>query len=281
MIDEDTLRAVERALASPIGLAPLAAEWAPAIVMGLPWYAAITIRSQNPDIAMRGLLSAGPHGDGGAFGLRIQRNQRAEVLVDEQPSPHLDDHCGHPSFDLDFGEARRLLVDLSPLVPWRLVAPDTYSVVVRYRGGLDESLVGESEPTIARFVASTPELTALASTRRPAVEESGSWLAACEQWTDEGNTPDLDAAHPLALPLLLARRSRDPDGFAKLHPARFQGWDRSVEPNVRLLYVEWLLARREADQARQEAIWLRERTPGLAAEIEALGLDLPPMSETP
>lgn len=281
MTNEETLRAVELALASPIRLAPLSAEWAPAIVMGLPWYAAITIRGANPDIAMSDLLLAGPHDDRSVFALHIQRNQRSEVLVDDRPAPHIDDHGSAPSFDLDFGEARRLLVDLSPLVPWRVVAPDTYAVVVRYKGGHDESRAAESAPTTARFVAATPELTALAATLRPSVEETGSWLAACERWIDRGDAPDLDAAHPLALPLLLAKRGRDPEGFAKLHPARFQGWNPSVEPNVRLLYVDWLLARREVDQARQEALWLRERTPGLTAEIDELGLGLPPVGEAP
>lgn len=285
MTDPELLGAVERALAKPLSLAPLIAEWAPNVVLGLPWYAALTVRASSPDVALRDLLLPDAYDDQGTLGLHLQRSHPAELVADAHPSAHHDDHVHRPSFDLRFGEARRTLVDLSPLVPTRGAAPDAYSVIVRYAAGIAE-LATASQPLHVQLRAATPDLLQLASSLRRSVDETGSWLGACERWVESSvesgaPIPELPPAHPLALPVLVATCRRAPGAFAKLPPARFAGWDAALEPDVRRLYIEWLIARREIERAEAEAFALRERTPGLRADLEALGLRLPPVAEAP
>lgn len=119
------------------GLAPLEvdrpAEW----VSGLPNHAAVTVRATDGDSSFGSLPLLTLERVGLGLGIQVSDSRGARV-VSVPARARVD---ARPSFDLDFGERRRMLVDVSGLL--KDVGPGSYSIQLSYGTKL---LTTESEP---------------------------------------------------------------------------------------------------------------------------------------
>ena len=112
-------------------LAPLEVQTLPEYVIGYPVHVAVTVR-HGPAGEGEPYLSlpfADEFSTQGAFGLSLVARGR-EVFVCH-PLPVFDPDLGQSSYDLRPGESRRILIDLSLLLPPSL-QPDSYHAVLTY-----------------------------------------------------------------------------------------------------------------------------------------------------
>ncbi len=264
--DDELLASI---FANPPRLAPLRVAWQREQVLGMPWYAALTITPSSPDDAFSELALPDDHGTRALLGLRLERGHEREVVVDVRPQASFLDHARHRCFDLDFGGSRRTLVDLGELLPTGM-SPGVYQATVTYTGGPAAEQEAQSDPMEVLLLAPSTEQLAWIRALGPLVGEHESWAAAAEAVaaSTDANLPHTD---PLAWPLFRARAARDPD-FASWDADEFARWPVAIEPHVRVLYLRWLLANGRRGEAEVEAQNLAFRCAGLAHEIVALGL---------
>ena len=265
----------------PPRLAQLGVEWALDQTLGFPWYVALVFRAFGPNESIYRLIRPSEYGTHDSVGVRLRRPDLAaagiDVVVDARPSPRLDGHAHYPAFNIGYGGVLRTLCDLSSLVPASL-SPGTYTAELSYVGGPMPSHQTSSPTSSVRFHSAPRELYAWREQLRPLLQEKGTWLEVAEELVrSDPKAVTIAPGLPLAWPMLRALSNVLPDVFVKLLPGVFQGWGPPFEPHVRLLYVRWLIARRDLDRAREEAMSLRMNHFGLNDEIEALGLELPPI----
>jgi hypothetical protein len=169
-------------------IAVLEAE--PEYVLGFPIYVAVTVAVDRPGAALNRLPYALTHELYGAIGLRLWRNGETEPFLSTTPSAVADPHLGMPMFRLGPGEERRMLLEISPLLPESL-APGDYAAALLY-GDREEH--AESRFRLRLRAPTQPEqelLTAL----QPELSAAGSWGQWAEQRRPSAVVPG-PATHP-------------------------------------------------------------------------------------
>lgn len=288
--DADFERQLEASLATPPQLAPLGVDYAPVQWLGFPWWASLTFAALSADDALLDLGLPDEYASNGLLGLRLARAHAQELILDRRPAPHHGEHAHYRRFDLDYGECRTVLVDLSHLLTGVNLWPDDYVVAVEYDGGVSASHKSVSTPLGVRmqsvdYAGASARALRQRAEMAQAVEERGSWLAVFEDLAQRGGAAKYlegpsPGGQPLAWPALRAL-ARDPAALQQLAPTVFEGYPTAVEPFAKLLFIQWLLAKNQREQARSVGFDLRARSPGLAKSVDALGLGLPPQDGAP
>lgn len=241
--------------------------------LGCPWWAAWVVRSTDPEVSFYSLVLPDERRTHGALGLQLEGPGFARV--DYPPALHHGLHTIEPDFDLNEGEVRRGLVDVSSFLPTGL-SPGSYRVQFSYAGKA-HFRPARSVPRSVRLLTPSSEVWSYISALTAMRDGEGSWLGACERLVQRNVAPPLPTNHPLAWPMLLARSTVDPDAFAALPATAFRGWPAPLAPHVRSLFVQWLLANGQVAQARSEAAALQREHAGLTHALAELNLaPLPP-----
>lgn len=142
------------------GLAPLQVETAQEYVSGFPVHVAATIRASSPEAGLRNLPYADLFRSAGAFGLTLTDLSGKLTIVSAPPSSVVDREKQAGTLVLRPGESRRMLIDLSEMLPAGIKAGE-YRAVLAY--GETRSRTN-SPQFVLRF-------------RDPSAEERADWKA--------------------------------------------------------------------------------------------------------
>jgi hypothetical protein len=232
----------------------------PAYVPGLPVLVAVTLRAREGD-AFRRLPIADWRGTNGAFGLQLD----GEVVA--EPLPVFDADFGASFFSLAGGEARRVLIDLSELLP------DGGSIG-QHRAVLSygpRAVRTESAPFSLVLRAPNAEEAATIGELGAAVDAAGGWgpwaaLPPADAVTLPGSETDPIAFHKIIRFLL-----HGPRPLALIDEACLETVRGVLAPEAEALRAELYAVADPAAFARQAAM-VRARFPALSwwiDEIEA------------
>jgi hypothetical protein len=248
------------------GLAALAIDHERHHVLGYPLHVGITVRANSPTASLKRLPLASPSGDAGAIGIHLTAAGAPPEAARARPGPVLDGDFA-PTFDLEPGSSRRMLVDLSHHLPAGL-APGHYLLKVVYSARIGHA---ESPPVPVELSAPSPEEQAALDRLAPAVERAGSW----SRWTylpSGGDDPDAwpGPRDPLRFNRVLRALMFGREELSRVSPARLDVLAGVYEPESHALRAELFHAR--GDQARfsEEAEIIRARWPGLLWWIEKI-----------
>jgi hypothetical protein len=242
-----------------VSLAPLEVALPTRWAVGSPLIAAITLRIAAPAARRHGLRLPSLARTAGAIGLWLVNDVRLPVARVEAADGD-DGHRAH--FSLGSGEARRILIEISPLLP-RSLAPGRYTLQLGYASG-----GGTVAPPLPIDVAmpSRDEEQALAALT-PALEEGwGSW-----PW-QRGDAPagPFDPRDPLLYLRVLRYLCRGPHELAAVDPAVLDVLRASHGPESLALRAELAWARGDRASFESLAEHVRRHAPGVVWWLDAI-----------
>ncbi|WP_063816003.1 hypothetical protein [Sorangium cellulosum] len=252
---------------TPPGPALVGIDVEPEYVLGFPVYVGMTIGSAPPSASLMRLPLPSPAALRGAVGLRLWRPGEAEPFFEEAPTAVVDPELSAPSFRLRAGEIRRLLVEISELLPDDLSA-----------GAVDGQLLYGAPPHIAesargRLLFREPMDAERASLDelRTEVEAAGSfgrWLR--RPPSDPSRlAPPTDRGDPLRYPRLIKYLIHGPEGLDTVDPALLNVLGGVFAPEAYGLAAE-LLAARDPGAFAGYAQQVKAAYPALAAWMDAI-----------
>lgn len=121
--------AEQRNTVNPPELLPLEVAHDSEYVLSLPVYLAATLGCDNPEATLMRLPYFDISNTNGFIGLTLTAAGTPDPAVRIEPATRTEDEAG--TFSLGPGETRRVLIDLSPLLPDTLAAGD-YTAVLSY-----------------------------------------------------------------------------------------------------------------------------------------------------
>lgn len=240
-------------------------ESEPEYVLGFPMYVAITIAVDQPEAGLNILPYPLPHHLFGAIGLQLWRGGEPEAFVKVAPSAVVDPDLDTPSFRLRPGERRRLLVEISPLLPEHL-APGDYTAVLSYG---DRRMHAQSPHFQLHLRAPTDAERELLAALQPELIEAGSWGEWAESRQPSAIVPGPSSErgdllrYPRALKLMLhgpVPLGAVDDGFLALLDGMFA-------PDAEGFRGE-ILAARDARAFQAHAQQVKAKWPGLSAWMD-------------
>jgi hypothetical protein len=116
---------------APPALSPLEIAHDSEYVLGFPAFIAITLRCDDPRTTLMRLPAFDMFGTNGVIGLTLLPAGGKVPAVAIEPAAAMDPDLGASLFRLDPGETRRILIDLSPLLPDTL-PPGAYTFALSY-----------------------------------------------------------------------------------------------------------------------------------------------------
>ncbi len=227
-----------------IGLA-LQAELQEEYVLGFPVHIALTLRSRDKGAAFHYLPIIDFFSLPSELGIELL-DQRGRTVTEVEPVVNSMRFDKRQGFHLVGCEARRILIDLSPLIPVNLT-PDTYQL----RIDLAIPVVISTEPLAIRLRSPDELERALLDFYEPLVDEAGSW----SDWTLEPTSPDeLDKAirsdDPLRFNKVLRSLLCDPTAWSELDLRMLNVLDGIYEADAQVLRAILLQARGGVEEVR-------------------------------
>jgi len=224
----------------------LPVERPPEFVLAFPAFMAVTIRTK-PGVA----LSRAPVADilrlNQCIGLEMQ-NDAGAVVHKYVPTPVVDRELGKPGSRVEPGESRRMLTDISELVPPD-IAEGTYTLRVSYV--IPRGAYAAAPFTIRIRRPSPPEAAFLAAAApdRGRYQNWAVWATTCPTTSVYGGP--IDPGNPLTLYLLLRRVLCTPGGLAQFDPTIFDTLQGVYEPEGQMLKAELYQARGDVPRYQQ------------------------------
>lgn len=155
----------------------------PCYVLGFPNYVALVLTTFPVGATLRKVPAVGWQGTCSMLGLSLKRLGELEPLFDLEPMDVASPDTGVPTNVMVMGEHRRILLDLSEILP-EGIEPGGYEAMVRF-GPL--GLRTQAGPVHLTFRAPDPHEQGILDRVGPEAEAKGSW----GQWTSFA--PALDA----------------------------------------------------------------------------------------
>lgn len=249
-------------------LGPLEVDAAPVHVLGFPLNVAITVGARNPSASLKRLPLAGAESLNGVEITIVRRGAGGAPFVHKPADPLVDEQSGAVSFSLRPGERRRMLLEVSELLP-ASTTPGTYELRLSYRAEWGSSTKGP--PKSIDFRAPGAREKAELDRRRPELERAGAWDAWTLSPLERSSGPPSSTQEPSLLFYELWRYLRDPrtrlmsvdlklvDALAPLYA-----------PEAALLKAELLAARGDRRAYERQLEQVRRRYPGMRWWLEAM-----------
>jgi hypothetical protein len=241
------------------GLEVTSVDHLPEYVIGFPIYVAITIRADlrtaYPRLPFANLLNLKS-----CIGVEVSRLD-GTVISRELPTPIIDRQLGNPGAALEKGESRRMLTDVSPLVPITL-SQGNYSVRFAYAAARENYYW--ANPVKITFRNPNQAEAAWLSSLAVEREKFFGWA----DWTytaPEGSvfSGAITEDNPLKLNLLLRLLFFGPTTPAQVDPAITDVLTGVYEPEGKALKVELYQARGDQANYQRTRDEILRQTPGL------------------
>lgn len=268
MADDDPFLA---SLADPPRLGPIGVSTHREQTLTLPWFAGMTLAPARKGDILYDVATPNPRRAFGTLGLEL-RHANGDLIQQVRPTAGHDEHAAYVKTDVDSDHPRRIVVDVSPLLP-RHLHPGDYVATVTFSGGAGATRTCASEPLPIRWVAPSRAQQRLRDALEPMRAKRGSWFAAFDPptapWVGEETLAPTD---PFAWPHLHALATHHPEQFATLPQQTFAGFPAALAPEITLLNIQWLLATRRGEEAVELARSARALYPGIGYALDALRL---------
>lgn len=246
-----------------IGLGPLQLDCAAEYVLGFPMHVAVTVEACRPQLALRHLPYVTPFSSAGGIGAILTRDGRNVVHLRPFAS------CGFgsttPEFHLGRGERRRMLADLSEILP--PLPAGTYELTVSYG-----SLLLAADSTPVTVVLRDPDASQreLLAARARDLARAGSWGLWTFLPSQPAPLPPDNPADPARFNLLMRYyfHGAEPLGIDDL--GLLAMLDGVYAPEAAVLEAELLHLLRDQAGYAAAAARVRSEHPALAWRIEEL-----------
>jgi hypothetical protein len=230
----------------------------PSYVVGFPAYVGLTLSTAPQGTILTRVPAIGWSGTQGMVGLTLMPIGSTTVISARDASPFFDAEAGGTT-RLGAGELRRILIDISELVPAQL-APGHYSIILSVG---PENIRATSPRLNVSFRTPNDQEEAVLSQLREQVRTRGSW----GQWT---RLPPLTPDHP--------RRPwgpGDPLRFNLVLRELYYGSEALSQIGFDILDSLTGLFVPEREALRAELLAARGDTVGLARQLDLLKRDFP------
>jgi hypothetical protein len=259
------------------GLAPLEIDFAKDYVLGFPMHVAILVRCDQEEAVLRHLPFVDCLDTYGAIGLRLQNEWNHQEIMAFEPEFIVDEDAGIPEFALGPGETRRLLIDVSDLIPLETPAGD-YFMRISYATG---STRVEHQPVLIVLRRPNAEEQGILGQIKPELLGEGRW----KKWT---TTPPRDLNHfteqvtpedPLRFNRILRFLFYSPQPLDQIDMTLLDGLDGIYYPEAMLFRAELLMARRDHAGFDRVATWVRQSCPGLSYWVDEIAAGQSPLAD--
>lgn len=246
----------------------VALETEPEYVLGFPVYVALTLAASPPGASLTQVPAPQTHQLYGAIGVRLWRAGDSDPFVDVPANGMVDSDLGLPGMSLRAGRQRRLLLEISSLLPEDLAAGE-YTAELRYG---TRARFATSPRFALRLREPTRAEREQAAALQPELSAAGSWAEWAEQRGPNASAlrPPTSASDPLRYPRALKYLLHGPVPLGAIDEGFLALLDGLFAPDAEGLRAELLAAKDRAafaaHAARVKATW-----PGLTTwmnEIE-------------
>jgi hypothetical protein len=237
-------------------------------VVGFPAYCALTVAANPTDASLSRVPAVGWQGARGMVGVTLSMPGSTEPLHHSEPRAIADPSTGVPVTRLRAGESRRMLIDLTEVLPEQL-DPGSYSAAISFG---PESLRAVSSPVDLKFRAPTDREREALSELAEEVAQRGTW----GQWT---RMPPLDPARhrlpwgtddPLRLNWILRDVYYGPEMLPAIPLQRLDVLDGIFWPEREALRAELLAVRDDPAAFAAQAALAKRLFPGLSSWMDAI-----------